>query len=183
MYSNKKATFRCHECTGEFESVIANVARGSWCPSCTNKTEKKVFEWLKSLDVGVVKEWSPSWCRGKRPYRYDFMAASTPRKLIVELDGRQHFECVKRFRNDVAKQRSRDMFKMKQAIKNGFNVVRLYQPDVLGDTFDWKEMLLMSLAHSKNNDPIVVLQRSKSCVYNSAYVCNVRECGMECVLW
>jgi hypothetical protein len=48
----------------------------------------------------------------------------------------------------------------------------------------WKsQLLVMALAHPKNNGPIVVLQRSKSCVYNSAYVCNVQECGMECVLW
>jgi hypothetical protein len=167
----------------KFNSVVANVARGSWCPWCTNKTEKKIHTWLQSIDVEVFKEWSAPWCKGKKKYRFDFMVVLPNRCLIIEVDGRQHFERVKRFCNDVERQRSRDMFKMKQALKMNFDVIRLYQPDVLSDVVDWQEMLLMALYSPKYDYPTVIVQKSKSVVYDSVYLRGVRENRMECVVW
>ena len=33
----------------EFQSRLSNIKAGHWCPACKNKTEQKLFEWLKNI--------------------------------------------------------------------------------------------------------------------------------------
>ena len=62
-------------------------------------------------------------------------------KIIIELDGIQHFKEVKHFKNTLDEQRKRDLYKQKCANDNGYSVIRIYQEDVFHDTFDWSKEL------------------------------------------
>lgn len=43
--------FDCPACKSEFRSSPANVVRGSWCPYCKHKTERKVYDFIISLSL------------------------------------------------------------------------------------------------------------------------------------
>ena len=60
--------------------------------------------------------------------------------LIIEIDGRQHYEQVSNWGSPELTQ-ARDTWKEKQARKNGYDVVRLNQEDVLNDRIEWKEII------------------------------------------
>ena len=42
-----KYYFICDKCKSEFLMSLSNISRGNqWCPSCVNKTEKILHNWL-----------------------------------------------------------------------------------------------------------------------------------------
>jgi len=44
--SDKKILFDCPDCNETYESRLADVTHGSWCPCTKNKTENKLFNFL-----------------------------------------------------------------------------------------------------------------------------------------
>ena len=69
---------------------------------------------------------------------FDF--ALEDKKIIIELDGKQHFKQVRDWAlpEDT---RKRDKYKMAKANANGFSVIRLIQLDVLINTYNWLDEL------------------------------------------
>jgi very-short-patch-repair endonuclease len=61
-------------------------------------------------------------------------------KIIIELDGRQHFKQVHNWSSPEENLKN-DLYKMKCANDNGFSIIRLLQPDVLIDKYDWLQEL------------------------------------------
>lgn len=61
-------------------------------------------------------------------------------KIIIELDGLQHFKQVSNWA-DPETTRKKDIYKMNQAIKNGYTIVRLLQDDIWKDKISWKKEL------------------------------------------
>ena len=61
-------------------------------------------------------------------------------KIIVELDGDFHFIQVAKWKTPQHN-RSRDIYKRKCANSNGFSIIRLLQPDVFFDKYDWLQEL------------------------------------------
>lgn len=122
---------------GEFLISPNNHKRGKGCPMCVNKTQTKVYSFIKdTFDNDVVYERSTIWCRNKR---YDIIIEDL--KLIIEVDGRQHFEFVTRFKNDVDKNKENDKYKMDLALENGYSMIRIYQEDIYNNKIDWKNIL------------------------------------------
>jgi very-short-patch-repair endonuclease len=64
---------------------------------------------------------------------FDFVIEE--RKIILELDGKQHFEQIGKWQSPV-KNREVDLYKMKCANKNGFSVIRILQEDVYHNKYD-----------------------------------------------
>ena len=54
----------------------------------------------------------------------------------------------------------RDIYKMKKANENGFSVIRLIQLDVLIDSYDWFDELIIP-AGEKSNVPLFEMHRVK----------------------
>lgn len=141
LCSRKKALFDCPECGLEFETKIINVAKGSFCPYCVNKTETKVLRWLDDIFYSVVFQPRFDWCKNPKTGKYlpfDFCVSD---ELIIEVDGIQHFEQVSNWM-PPEEQQKRDRYKEERAAENGYKVLRLGQEDVWYDRIDWKQKIL-----------------------------------------
>jgi very-short-patch-repair endonuclease len=113
------------------------------------KTEKKLLAWLYETLSEDEVTYQPryDWCRNvekksNRHFPFDYSVEAY--RLIIELDGRQHYFKARRSWNPQAVQ-IRDMYKMDLAIKHGYTVVRLVQEDVWADRNEWEERLLVHL--------------------------------------
>ncbi len=131
------------------------------CPRCHNKTEGKLNSFLQNLShIKVISQPTFDWCKKnivKLPF--DFLVESS--KLIIELDGDQHFKDVKSwnsFKKDVIQN---DIFKMKCAMDNGYTVVRLNQTDIWSDNFDWKDELQEIIKDKRDTPTSIFLTSDK----------------------
>lgn len=121
----------------KFDATPYSITTGRWCPNCMNKTESKMFEILKTHAADVHQHVYFDWCINDvtgRMLPFDFVMESI--KLIVELDGPQHFNQVKGW-GPIRETRRRDWLKMRAALANGYSVIRLLQDDVWRDKNDW----------------------------------------------
>jgi len=135
--SGKKYWFICDK-KHEFESQLRNVVQGNWCPFCINKTEQILFDKLQPIYNNLQQQYKVDWCKNITYLPFDFVLEE--QKIIIELDGRQHFEQVRNW-NNPDKTQERDKYKMKQANNNGYSVIRLLQEDVFYNTYQWLEEL------------------------------------------
>jgi len=137
--SNDKYLFDCNYCGNEIsQSPNRIVCYKRWCNICVNKTEKLMFEFLITLYPNVIKEFKQDWCKYINHLPFDFCIPD--HKIIIELDGRQHFVQVSNWKSPEEHQET-DIYKMDKAIKNGYSVIRIVQEDVLFDEYDWKNAL------------------------------------------
>jgi len=143
LNQNKQVDFQCETCSHIWKASLANVNQGKWCPSCKNKTEQVLFMFLqehfenvqfnKKFDWGVHPETG-------RKFSFDFVID----KIIIELDGDQHFIQVSTWTApEVTK--SRDIIRMRQSRENGFTTIRILQRDVSLNKYDWKSELLRAV--------------------------------------
>ncbi len=173
--SNDKFWFNC-SLGHEFESTLNTITAGRWCPGCNNKTEQILYEWLKKIYPSdhIIKQFKTSWCKNletkqKRRLPFDFLIEDL--KLIIELDGRQHFIQVSNWKDPV-ETRKRDIYKMNQALLNGYSVIRLLQEDVWLDKNNW-ETNLKSAIQGLRSGPlglvpkiIYICENNEYSVYN-----------------
>ena len=148
LQSNKKFWFKCDKCPHPFDAALANIANGRWCPVCKNKTEKKLLEFLKTKEMSVEIQLKFDWCKNPETGRYlpfDFQVFG---KIIIELDGAQHFKQVSNWQSPEDSQ-ERDIYKMEQALNNDKHIIRILQEDVWDDKNDWENKLLEAIAKLK----------------------------------
>jgi hypothetical protein len=56
--SAKKVKFKCDVCLHTFSTTLSNVtSHGHWCPTCKNKTELMVLNYLKEMNIKVVTQY------------------------------------------------------------------------------------------------------------------------------
>jgi len=141
--AHSKYIFNCNVCKNDFSSTIKDITiKNSWCPFCKNKTELKLFEWLKANYKNTVFQPRFDWCKDKRKLPFDFLLEEF--KLFIELDGAQHFEQVSNWKSPEETQIV-DKFKMECALENGYSIIRIKQDDVWNNKIDWKEILLNNI--------------------------------------
>ena len=121
------------------------------------KTEKKVEKFLTIYySKSLICQFKPDWIKNPvsgRMLSFDFCIEN----IIIELDGDHHFEINTRPGTNYNQNRQRDIYKMKKAIEHEYSIIRIYQPDVWNDIYDWKNKLL-------NN--IIILQKlTKNILY------------------
>lgn len=153
-YAATKYNFDCPDCGNKFLTYLSHIACGKWCPICKNKTEKKLYNWLKENYNNVNKEKTFDWCKNtetQKCFRFDFYLKNE--NIIIELDGDQHFKKVECFKHSYD-QLERDIFKMKLAQEHGISIVRIYQMDVYYDKNNWQEQLKNSV--KEYNNPCVI---------------------------
>ena len=154
--SSKKYWFQCDTCNFNFYSQLCNISHlNNWCPNCKNKTELKLYNYLfKQNNIKkIIKEFKPIWCstkyryfnkkikNGKYQYRYDFLIIfNNNKKLIIELDGRQHFKQVSNWKSPMENQ-IRDKYKELLAKKYKIPLIRCIQEDIYMNKNNWKKKL------------------------------------------
>lgn len=123
-----------------YEMTPCDRIRNRGCGICVNKTEQKLYGFLNSKFTDVLKEYKIDGFVTENNYQYraDFYLPSV--KMIIELDGDQHFRNSGYMQKQESTMTS-DIIKMKRYVSDGLSVIRLYQPHVLYDKYDWKSLL------------------------------------------
>ena len=134
-YSNTKFIFNCHICNNDFKIALNNVCAGKWCPVCKNKTEKKLLDWLK-IRYNVKYQLRYNWCKNPITNKYLPYDFEINDKIILELDGRQHFEQVSNWRTPE-EQLLIDKYKIEYALENNKHIIHIYQEDVYYNKNNW----------------------------------------------
>jgi len=112
------------------------------CPSCINKTEFNFYTKMKELYPEIKRQYKVKWCKNKLYLPFDF--AIEEYKIIIEIDGEQHFKQISNWTPPEV-QVEKDKYKMKCANDNGFSVIRLPQMDISKDKYDWVNEIRLSV--------------------------------------
>ena len=162
--ARKKVTIICpiHR---EFQQTPNKHLMGRGCPDCVNKTEGVVLDFLlnNKSNFEIKTQYKPDWCKnpdtGKHlPYDF-YIELSNGKKIIIECDGRQHYEENSHFHRNgwtLEKQQDRDIFKMNKANENDISVIRIHQEDVYNDRINWKKEITDAIDEIKNEDEVSV---------------------------
>ncbi len=139
--SGIKAWWRCPQNHSHewITRVVDRCRAGTGCPHCINKTEAKLHEYLMSLFPHVHTQYRADWCKSPTSNKhlpFDFYIPSL--KLLIELDGPQHFRQVSNWECH-RKTTKRDVYKMQQAAAQGTSMLRLVQEEVLDASPKWLE--------------------------------------------
>lgn len=120
--------------------VFNNFKNGTRCIKCKNKTETIVFNFLKIHFNNVKHQIKFDWCKNKLHLPFDLLIDN----IIIEIDGPQHFKQISNWQspNDTF---DVDIYKMKNAIKNNYRIIRIYQYDIFYNKIDWKNKLLEAI--------------------------------------
>ena len=161
---NKIFDFDCDLCNKVFKCQLSDVTKGTWCSFCVNKTEQILFDKLKESYITLERQYKIEWCKNSKSNRYlpfDFVIKE--RKIIIELDGKQHFEQIGKWQSPF-ETRKNDLYKMKCGNENGYSVIRILQKDVYYNKYHWlselinniekisKEMIVQNIYMCKNNE-------------------------------
>jgi very-short-patch-repair endonuclease len=150
--SSNKYNFICEK-KHMFSASLSMVSgQNTWCPRCINKTESKLFEKVKTIYTSIIIQFKVEWCRNILYLPFDFCINEY--KIIIELDGEQHFRQISNWRSPE-EQFIRDKYKEKCANDNGYSIIRLLQEDVLYDNYDWLNELCIAIEEIKSNDKIM----------------------------
>ena len=150
--SGTKYWFNCNKCSREFDKILGDIYHGGWCPYCKNKTETKLFDALKPLYPTLITQFKQEWCKNKSCLPFDFCIPE--HKIIIELDGRQHFKQVSNWKCPEETFEN-DLFKETCANDNGYSVIRILQEDVLYDRYDWFDRIQTEIENIIKDDTII----------------------------
>ena len=142
-----KYWFDCDKCNRDFSTSLGNITKGTWCPHCVNKTEAKMKDHLErekeNLYIKSIKHhYRPKWTKVHgTSYEYDFYIELTNGvKIIIEIDGRQHYEQVSNWQTPLYNQ-IRDCIKERLAGNQEINLIRLNQEAIWEDKRNWQQIL------------------------------------------
>ncbi len=138
--------FICPICKTESKLKLTTIQNKKiWCKQCILKIkednpskfkgENKLFKFLKS-NYNVIFQFQEEWCNNKK---FDFCLKEY--KIIIELDGEQHFKQTRKKYKSPKNQLENDIYKMNIANNNGYSIIRLTQVDLWFDRIDWKKEL------------------------------------------
>jgi very-short-patch-repair endonuclease len=87
-------------------------------------------------------------------------------RIIIELDGIQHFKDMPYWKSFCTKQRQTDVHKMNCANEKYYCVIRLLQEDVLKDKINWKKMLDKAILDANKSDNVINQYISVTDIYS-----------------
>jgi len=141
---NLKLEYKCI-CLHISTITFSKFLNGQRCNNCKYKTQLKLFNWLKQYysNYTIQNEIKFEWAKTEKSYlRYDFYI--TELNLIIELDGKQHFEQVSNW-SSPEKQQINDNLKNKLALSQGYKMIRICQQIVWNELEDWEKHLLQAI--------------------------------------
>ena len=149
-------------CNHTWKTSITTRSIFSSCSICVNKTEKKIYNELIKYYPHLISQYRVNWCKNIHYLPFDFALESN--KIIIELDGLQHFERVSTW-SSPEKTHATDVFKMNCANKNGFSIIRLLQNDVYYNKYDWLTELKINIEILKDGTDVKNIYMSKKNEY------------------
>lgn len=125
----------CPECKKEFITSYRNFVQhnGQVCSECSNGEslgEKKIRHYLEDNNISFKQHYWFSDCRDKNPLPFDFYIVDY--NMIIEFDGRQHFDNPGTFfTHSVKSTKKHDEIKNKYCKNKGINIIRIPYWDYL----------------------------------------------------
>lgn len=170
-FSEKKYWFHCNNCNYEFITSLHSISgKNVWCPICVNKTEKKLYDKLLEIYPDLITQFRADWCKNSNTnYHLPFDLILEEQKIIIELDGPQHFVQVRNWKSPDEHFKI-DKYKEKCANENGYSIIRLLQEDVLYDKYDWLTELNENITKIINDTSVKNIYMCKNNEYNSFIV-------------
>jgi len=107
---------------------------------------------MKELFPSIIYQFKVEWCKNKLQLPFDFCIPEY--KIIIELDGPQHFTQIMKWKTPE-EQFKIDIYKQTCANNNEYSVIRILQNDVLLETYNWLEYLCEIIKEIKNGDEII----------------------------
>jgi very-short-patch-repair endonuclease len=160
--TNKKFNFDCDICNKVFPCQLADITRGIWCSFCVNKTEKILFNKLVEKYDSLKRQYKVDWCKNIKHLPFDFVIEE--RKIIIELDGKQHFEQIGNWQSPE-KNREIDIYKMKCANENGISIIRILQKDVYKNKYNWLDEICFNIEKITNENRVQNIYMCKNNEY------------------
>ena len=161
IFSHIKASWICYKKHIWITNISIRTS-GSGCPYCVNKTEQKLYDEIIRFYPLIIRQYKIEWCKNKTYLPFDFVLEND--KIIIEVDGIQHFEQVSNW-SSPEKTHLNDVYKMKCANDNKFSVIRLLQTDVFYDTYNWLEELKTNIEKIKQEKQIQIIYMCKNNEY------------------
>ena len=129
--SEGKILCRCKKCGCEWKPVARSLISGQGCPRCcASKGEKRISEYLDSLNITYIPQKSFDGCIYKSKLKYDFYLPDY--NMCIEYDGEQHFSPVdfagkgiEWANNNFKLTQIKDEIKNKYCKDNGINIIRI----------------------------------------------------------
>ena len=120
--------FICMECGEEFTSSLQRFTQhgGQLCKNCRSKEslgEKKIRHYLEKHNIRFIPEYWFSDCRDVKPLPFDFYLPDL--NVLIEFDGRQHYEASEYFHHGIEKITYHDKIKTQYCKQKGFELIRI----------------------------------------------------------
>jgi very-short-patch-repair endonuclease len=147
----------------EFQQTPDSHLRGNGCPFCVNKTEGLLLDKIQPLYPTIITQFKQDFCKKTNKLPFDFCIPEL--KIIIELDGPQHFKQISNW-STPEEQFENDIFKQKCANDNGYSVIRILQEDVFNDNYDWLKELSETIEELKHGDNIANVYLCKNNKYD-----------------
>jgi very-short-patch-repair endonuclease len=150
LHSGRKFWFDCDKCLHDFSTCISDmVSKNTWCPTRKNKTERSLYEYVKSIYPETICQAKFPWAINpltNKNFSFDILIES--HKIIIEIDGPQHFRQIANWESPETIL-TRDIIKEIFACENGYTVIRLLQQEVKFKRCTyWKKFLDMAIERS-----------------------------------
>lgn len=129
-YKNAKTKIlmKHNTCGNKYKVTWGNFASGCRCPFCNeSKGEKEISNILSSLNVKYTSQKRFPECKYKKTLPFDFYISNKKSKLLIEFDGRQHFESVDAWGGEESFRETqfRDQIKTKFALSKNIPLLRI----------------------------------------------------------
>jgi very-short-patch-repair endonuclease len=118
---------------------------------------------MTQIYPSLISQFKQDWCKRIKHLPYDFCIPEL--KIIIELDGAQHFRQIMNW-SSPEEQFENDKYKEECANQNGYSVIRLLQEDVYSDTYDWVKELTEAIEQIKSSEGITNIYLSKNGEYD-----------------
>lgn len=115
-------------CEKEYEVKWGHFQQGVRCPRCNDsKGEKEISNILNYLNIKYTSQKRFKDCKYKKTLPFDFYIHNKKSKLLIEFDGRQHFESVEIFggKNGLRDTQLRDKIKNDFAKEKNIPLLRI----------------------------------------------------------
>ena len=147
---------------GIFEQTPKDHIRGSGCNKCSNFSsgEKLIEEILTDIGVEFNREFKFDSCKGEfgNKLPFDFFIPSL--KMLIEFDGRQHFESVDKFGGEeyLSRLKINDEIKNKWCLENNINLIRINYKNIKEET---KKLISTIEREINKSDKIIDIVKQK----------------------
>ncbi len=116
---------------GIFNQIASVHLSGCGCPQCyESKGETAIVKYLSKNNINFIREKKFDNCKNKRYLPFDFYLPDY--NLLIEYDGKQHFESINYFGGDDAfiKRKNNDEIKNKFCIDNNIPLLRIKYDEI-----------------------------------------------------